>query len=108
MIKEMFEKLEPFNSPDDIPDIPIVSKDDYEGCIIPNLVRCGAIRKSDLIIGETYIGSCRNSSEALWNGEQFQYLRYKFGGYYMDYVNHFEDDDGSDVFVPIKELKYPL
>lgn len=35
--------------------------------------------------------------------KKFVYERYKFGFTYKDSVNHFQDDDGYDLFVPIKE-----
>lgn len=60
------------------------------------------IPKNKLIIGEEYCGICRNSSKAIWNGEEFEYKRYKLGSYYTDYINHYEDDDGYDLFVPIR------
>ena len=67
----------------------------------------GVIRKSDLIDGIEYIGICRNAERAVWNATDkvFVYDRYKFGMTFDDYVNHIEDDDGFDVFVPIKEFK---
>ena len=98
-----FEELEPFDGDIwKIPNIPKLDDKTYQKYIIPNLIRCGAIPKKDLIAGETYIGSCRNASEAVWNGEVFIYKRYKFGFTYDDKINHFEDDDGYDLFVPIK------
>jgi hypothetical protein len=30
--------------------------------------------------------------------------RWKFGTSYVDSVNHFEDDDGYDLFVPIRKV----
>ena len=60
------------------------------------------ISKKDLVIGKKYSGVCRNSSEAVWNGKVFEYKRYKFGFYYDDTINHYEDDDGYDVFVPFE------
>ena len=102
--KEFWYNLKPFKTPDDIPDVPIVSKEMYEEVVVRNLIRCGAIPKSELIVGKTYEGSCRNSSTAVWNGKEFEYKRYKWGMWEDDSVNHFEDDDGSDVFVPIKMI----
>lgn len=97
-------ELQPFNGDiDKIPNIPIWDDNDYKQYIIPNLIRCGAIPKKDLIVGKTYIGNCRNATEAIWNGEKFTYKRYKFGTIYDEDINHFEDDDKSDLFVPIKE-----
>lgn len=58
------------------------------------------IYKKDLIIGGIYLGECRNSDSAIWNGKTFTYQRSKFGDTFMESINHFEDDDGYDVFVP--------
>jgi hypothetical protein len=60
------------------------------------------IPKKDLIIGKKYSGICSNTSEAVWNGKVFEYERYKFGFFYDDTINHYEDDDGYDVFVPFE------
>lgn len=101
-----FNKLEKFNTVDDIPDIPIIKdKEEYENYIVKNLIRCGAIPKEELQVGVTYEGSCRNSTEATWDGEKFVYNRHKFGICYVDEVNHFQDDDGYDLFVPIRIKK---
>ena len=105
-VKESFENMEPFKTSDDIPEVPKVAYPDfYKDVIVKNLIRCGAIPKSHLIVGETYYGSCRNAEYAKWNGEEFVYKRYKFGSFYKDLVNHFEDDDGFDLFVPIKLIR---
>ena len=97
-----FKSMKPFKNLYDIPDIPRVDEKTYKEIIIPNLVRCGAIPKKDLIIGKTYIGECRNASEATWDGNTFVYKRHKFGDTFDEEINHFEDDDGYDLFVPIK------
>lgn len=98
---EYFKTMKPFRTIDDIPDIPITDKDTYENIIIPNLIRCGAIPKDKLITGETYIGTCRNATEAIWDGKQFIYKRTKFGYTYDETINHFQDDDGYDLFIPV-------
>lgn len=103
-IIEFFENLEPFNTIDDIPDIPIVEKEIYNDYIVPNLIRCGAIPKEKLVVWKCYEGSCRNASNAVWNGEKFTYRRTKFGYTYDEDINHFQDDDGFDLFVPLKEV----
>jgi len=100
---DYFNNLKPFNSEDDIPDIPITDESTFKSIIIPNLIRCGAIPKNKLKINSTYIGSCRNASEAIWDGNKFTYKRTKFGCTYDEDINHFEDDNGYDLFVPIKE-----
>lgn len=69
------------------------------------LIEKGAIPKSKLKNKTKYYGSCRNTNYAIWNAEsqKFCYERWKFGIVSIDYVNHFEDDDGYDLFIPIKE-----
>ena len=74
---------------------------DFWGLICEKLIEKGAIPKKDLVVGTTYIGVCRNSDEATWLGDKFEYIRYKFGTQYKDTINHFEDDDGYDLFVPL-------
>lgn len=63
-----------------------------------------AIPKSELIPNKEYSGECRNSDKATWNGEKFIYKRRKFGNSYFEGINHYEDDDNYDVFVPIEEI----
>lgn len=101
-ILEYWKNRKPFKDEDDIPPIPRVKPNDYEEIIIPNIIRCGGIPKEDLVIGETYIGDCRNAGEAVWGGKRFTYMRTKFGTTYPEDINHFQDDDGYDVFVPFK------
>lgn len=101
-VLEYWKERKPFKDEDDIGSIPIVLPQDYRDVIIPNIIRCGGIPKNKLIVGKTYIGDCRNANEAVWNGETFTYKRTKFGTTYDEDINHFEDDDGHDLFVPIK------
>ena len=70
----------------------------------PELYRKYVIPKDRLVKGKTYFGDCRNSSTATWNGNEFEYERYKFGSSFNETINHFEDDDGYDLFVPIREI----
>ncbi len=97
-----FKTMKPFKNILDIPSVPVVDEKTYNEIIIPNLIRCGAIPKKDLIVGKIYIGDCRNATEAIWKGNVFTYKRYKFGTYFDEDINHFEDDNGYDVFVPIR------
>jgi len=62
----------------------------------------GAISKSDLKDGQTYVGSCRNSKTARWSEKDncFYYVRKKFDKFFMEKINHPEDDDGFDLFIP--------
>lgn len=97
-----WKERKPFRDEDDILPIPIVLPKDYEEIIVPNIIRCGGIPKDKLIVGKTYIGDCRNAREAVWDGEKFTYMRTKFGSTYPETINHFQDDDGYDLFVPLK------
>jgi hypothetical protein len=62
------------------------------------------IPKSDLEIGAYYEGDCRNASVARWNGSHFIYRRVKFGDAFFEEINHPEDDDGFDLFVPRNKI----
>jgi hypothetical protein len=101
-VKKFLQEMETFKTVEDIHGVPkFRSKEDYQEYVVKNFIRCGAIPKKDLIVGETYLGNCRNAYEATWNGEYFTYNRYKFGILITDTINHFEDDDGYDLFVPL-------
>ena len=65
----------------------------------------GVIPKKDLIIGNYYFGKCRNTTVAKWNGNEFFYMRSKFGHWFIDKINHLEDDNGYDLFVPLKIIE---
>ena len=81
------------------------TRSSYAEIHVKNFIRCGAIPKSELEIGETYIGNCRNASKATWNGNVFVYERTKFSFTYNEEINHFEDDNGFDLFVPLKKVE---
>ena len=101
-----FNEMEPFEGDvRRIPLLPVIDKEIYDEHIVPNLIRCGAIPKEKLIIGHTYLGDCRNASKAVWKENGcFEYMRTKFGWTYPEEINHFQDDDGYDVFTPIKDI----
>lgn len=63
------------------------------------------IMKDQLEVGGIYYGRCRNASISLWNGEKFTYIRSKMGSEFPEEINHFEDDDGFDVFTPLFRLE---
>ena len=100
-IIEYWKTLEPFKDVNDIPSLP----KPLEQFHLDKLVECGAIAKKDLKIGQYYYGKCRNNDVAMWIGDEFKYQRFKFGQYYTDAINHFEDDNGFDLFVPIRETE---
>lgn len=64
--------------------------------------------KSELVVGQTYKGLCRNATEAVWTGKVFEYTREKFGDSYPETINHPEDDDGYDVFLPLRNINERL
>ena len=102
---EYWENLQNFKGdPDNVPDLPVTDITTWNTLIVPKLIECGAIPKKDLIIGKKYLGNCRNATEAKWNGFFFTYTRYKYGTSFKDEINHFEDDDGHDLFIPLKLL----
>jgi hypothetical protein len=64
------------------------------------------IRKEDLIDNVKYFGECRNASEAIWHADKqkFTYLRTKFKDTFHEDINHLADDDGYDLFIPLKPM----
>ena len=103
-IREYWEtELPKFEKPEDVPELPVVEKKEWKEFYVPKLVERGAIPKKDLIDGQIYIGEHRRTTIARWNEKEnrFDYMRYKFG-WREDECNHFEDDDGFALFVPIK------
>ena len=104
-IREHWETLGKFENPYDVPAIPRVEKNEYREFYVPKLIKAGAIPKKDLVHGNCYLGNHRNCTVAKWNAEKnvFEYWRHKFG-VFLDVCNHFEDDDGYALFVPIKEV----
>jgi len=71
------------------------------------LYKKGIIPKKDLLKNHYYKGKCRNATVALWNGFEFVHMRYKFGDFRLDSVNHLEDDNGFDLFVPLMVEENP-
>lgn len=64
----------------------------------------GVVRKENLEPGEKYLGICRNADVAIWTGKVFVYNRHKFGVSYQESINGFEDDNGYDLFIPVKKI----
>lgn len=103
-IKNYWEnELGKFVNPQDVPDLPTVDEKEWKEFYVPKLIEAGAIPKKDLIDGQVYIGNHRNTTVARWNADKnkFDHMRYKFG-WMKDECNHFEDDDGFALFVPIR------
>ena len=100
-VKEYWENLPKIVTPNDVPELPRVDIQEWKDFYVPKLIEAGAIGKDDLIEGQIYIGEHRRANVAKWNGKEFVYNREKFGNVYEDKCNHFEDDDGFALFVPI-------
>lgn len=102
-IREYWENLPKLNNPEDVPALPRVDTQEWKEFYVPKLIAAGAIPKKDLIHGQIYIGEHRNTTIARWNADtnKFEHMRYKFG-WMKDECNHFEDDDGFALFVPIR------
>jgi hypothetical protein len=65
----------------------------------------GILKKEQLKKNHYYYGTCRNSNIAQWNGEEFVYMRTKFGDIFPETINHLSDDNGYDLFIPLKEIE---
>jgi len=100
-IKNYWLTLEPFKDVKDIPTLPRVDEKEWKEFYVPKLIELGAIPKKDLVVGEYYIGDHRCTRIAKWNGNVFEYWKWEFFPM-EDECNHFEDDDGFALFVPIK------
>lgn len=102
-IRQYWENgLPKFKEPHDVPTLPRATETEWKEFYVPKLIEAGAIPKKDLVVGQIYIGDHRRTNCAKWTGENFVYRRYDFGSFYDDYCNHFEDDDGFALFVPIR------
>ena len=101
-IKEYWENLPKIINPNDVPDLPKVDIQEWMDYYVPKLVEAGAIPKKDLTENQIYIGDHRQATVAKWNGKEFVYNRTKFNNVYEDKCNHFEDDDGFALFVPLR------
>lgn len=101
LLIKCLEEMAPFDD-GHIPSPPVVDGDIYSKYVIPNFVRCGAIPSSELIVGKKYYGHCRNADVAVWLGDKFEYERTKFGSSYKERINNFDNDNGYDLFVPIR------
>ena len=103
-MREYWETLKPFTGVNDIPNLPRVETDEWKNFYVPKLIGAGAIPKKDLVDGQFYAGDHRNATIAKWDADKnkFIYMRTKWNSTYEDDCNHFEDDDGYALFVPIK------
>ena len=70
---------------------------------MPKLIHAGAIPKAKLEDGVWYYGEYRNSNFGKWDAvnQKFGLWRHKFG-WMWDTCNHFQDDNGYALFVPLR------
>jgi hypothetical protein len=103
-IREYWENLPKFTKPEDVPELPRVDADQWMNFYVPKLIEAGAIPKKNLVDGQYYAGEHRRATIAKWDATKntFVYNRTKFNFTYEDDCNHFEDDDGYALFVPIR------
>ena len=101
---EAWLHLKPFKDIWDVPHIPQVTMELYKTFYVPRLIEAGGIPKKDLLDGRVYIGRHRRCVAGKWNEsiQKFLYNREKWGGTITDDCNHFEDDNGFALFVPIR------
>lgn len=63
------------------------------------------IKKEDLKHGSAYAVRARNFDVAIWDGEKFQGLRFKFGDWYMDDEKHWDEGAPFGTVKPLYELE---
>jgi hypothetical protein len=70
-------------------------------------ILAGMIPLSEMEDGAYYLGWCRNAVVAKWQKDKgcFIHWRTKFSSVFTEEINHPEDDDGYDVFTPLKEIE---
>lgn len=97
-LQDYWMRLKPFQKAEDVPELPVMN-DFYT----KRLIELGAIPKKDLKDGVWYYGNYRNADLGKWNEktQKFYHYRYKFG-WMEDNCNHFQDDNGFALFVPLR------
>lgn len=63
------------------------------------------IPKEELIDGQVYMCDARNFTLGVWNGDVFEYLRYKFGTTFPDTECHWDDGPPHGTVKPYKPYK---
>lgn len=102
--EKLWNNLPKFEAIHQIPQLPQVEDPEvWKNFYVVKLIEAGAIPKSLLKDREYYIGDHRRAQVAQWRADQnkFVYMRSKFNQVFEDDCNHFEDDDGFSLFVPI-------
>jgi hypothetical protein len=64
------------------------------------------IAKHKLIKNVYYIGTCRNTSIAQWDGDKFIFINYNFKEPYIETIHYFGDviNKNTDGFIPIRAI----
>lgn len=104
--REHWENLPKLERPEQVPILPTrIPPEEWKDYYVRKLIVAGAVPKEDLEDDGYYLGEHRRATVARWNGERgvFEYWRWKFGNRFIDECNHFEDDNGFALFVPIRE-----
>lgn len=89
---------------------------------LKKLEELGMIPRDQLEDRAYYFGICRNAQIAQWvespgypsknelpngninRGPCFYHMREKFNSIYVEQINHPEDDNGFDLFIPLKKI----
>lgn len=97
-VQNYWMSLEKFQKAEDVPALPVMNNFYNQ-----RLVELGAIPKYKLENDKWYYGEYRNSKLGKWNDntQKFDHYRWKFG-WMKDDCNHFQDDDGFALFVPLR------
>lgn len=103
-IRRIWDSLNKFESENDVPDLPITSTKEWEDYYIPKLIELGAISKKNLKHGEFYLGGHPKTNIARWNSltSKFEFWNKNEPNIIFE-CNHFEDDDGHILYVPLRK-----
>jgi len=63
------------------------------------------LTKDELIVGATYKCKARNFTEGVWNGTNFDYMRYKFGSTFPDTEDHWDEGAPHGTVKPLELIK---
>lgn len=99
--REYWNGLKKFTEPVDVPKLPIPLTDFH----VRRLKELGAMAKGQLVTDQWYIGDHRCVTVARWDGSRFTYIKQEFNFRFFEECNHFEDDDGYSLFVPLRIAK---
>lgn len=62
------------------------------------------IPKDQLVVGAKYECLARNFTEGTWNGEAFDYMRYKWGDTFPDTEFHWDDGPPYGTVKPLTKI----